>query len=366
MSKLQKIRVNRIQALTADSCAIYFKVPMKDREWHFSSGQYISLEIPLNGEKLRRSYSICTSPKLEKAGLLGRKKLVHLPGIAVKRVEGGKISTYLNSDLKIGDEIDLLPPEGKFTIPQPKPEWIGMVAAGSGITPMMSHLYHLLEESNSKVVLCYGNQSWKSVMFKKELEKLEEKYPDRFFLYHFLSREANQEKHPQVVYGRIKPSTAFKIIRKHSLEAKPHYFICGPADLIQATKKHLKEVREVEARRIHIEWFEAPDSKKEAVEKEVEESGSVHSKARVILGGETHEVDIPEGSRILDAVLAAGLDAPFSCQSGVCCTCQAKGEPGDFITDDCLSLSEDEIKEGHVLTCVGQVRRPEVTINYDV
>ena len=236
------------------------------------------------------------------------------------------------------------------------------IAAGSGITPVISQIKTVLQQSpEAEVILCFGNKAESEIMFKDELEVLEKAFINRFFVYHFWSSNPEEVKAPNVFNGRLKPSTVYKLSEKHRRWDDVHYFVCGPEEMIAKMEEYLP-LRDVTKDQIHIEYF--TKSKSEAQSNEAVSSDDVFE-TTIIFEGLEHKVDVPANTSILDVALKAGIHAPYSCQSGVCCTCQAKGSFGDFDTSECLSLSDDEIREGHVLTCVGKVVRDNVVINYD-
>lgn len=363
MSVFHNLKVEKITRLTDQSVQIDLEIPKKlQKVYAFAAGQYVTFKKELNGEELRRSYSICSAAPA-KSGVFKSAKARHI-SIGVKEVENGRFSRFLNRELKVGDELSTMEPAGKFTLPAKNKEatTFVMVAAGSGITPIMSQAESILVgDDKSVVVLCYGNRSENHVMFADRIKELTQKHGKRFFCYHFLSNAVDLSKKDDVFHGRIQPSTIYKLGEKHAVSENTHYYLCGPGEMIEDVKAYLP-IRKVEANKIHVEYFT------QAIVAEEPSTGEPTTgfNATIIFEGLEHQLTIPSNKRILDAVLDAGIDAPYSCQSGVCCTCQAKGEFGDFETKDCLSLSDDEIRDGQVLTCVGKLVKDNVTINYDI
>lgn len=367
MAQFYPLSIAKITEETTDSVSITFDLPKKyEKHFEFVAGQYITLRANINGKDVRRSYSICASPYDGPKKLL-RKKHKPVIRVGVKAVENGQMSQFLVNQVREGDVLQVMPPAGRFVLKDNtsnKNQYV-FVAAGSGITPVLSQIKTVLfAEKHARVLLCYGNRSDGNVMFLKELQDLAQAHSERFFLYHFYSRNQSQDKLPDVFYTRIKPSLVYKLAQKHGEGVQAtHYFICGPSALIDETMDYLKG-REVPQSQLHAEYFTASSSN-QVVEEQAEEGSSKSGHLKVTFGGLDYDLAIKPGQKILDAVLDANIDAPFSCQSGVCCTCMAKGESGDFDTSDCISLTDQDKSDGMILTCVSTLKSDSGTVNFD-
>lgn len=353
-----KLRVKDVRKETADCVSICFDIPA-DLQQHFvfEHGQNITIRKELNGEEARRSYSICTSP-------LDRELRV-----AVKRVDGGLFSAFANSTLKPGDELEVLPPTGKFNTrldPNQAKNYLAF-AAGSGITPVMSIIKTTLQtEPRSRFTLVYGNRSRSSIIFFEELEALKNKYMERFNLVNILSRERTDTA---INYGRI---NADKLVELSSLiryQEMDDIFICGPEEMIFAVKAFLEQ-KNIDKKKIHFELFTTPGQKKDGTKQATQPSGSGDSpKSRITvkLDGRSFDFDLAhDGRPILDAALQEGADLPYACKGGVCCTCKAKLLEGEVEMDVHWGLEEEEIKEGFILTCQSHPKTDKVVVDFDV
>ncbi|MFT5971036.1 MAG: ring-1,2-phenylacetyl-CoA epoxidase subunit PaaE [Flavobacteriales bacterium] len=369
MSRFFTLKIAKRTQETSDSVSLNFEIPRKlEKHYKFKQGQYLTLKEDINGEEIRRSYSICTSPFEGQKRFFKKKHSPYLT-IGVKAVEGGRMSDYLCKEVKEGDSLQVMTPNGRFftELNKSNQKHYVLIAAGSGITPVISHIKSILyAEPNSTVVLNYGNRSDGNVMFHKELDELVKNYADRFFLYHYFSRNETTEKSDTVLYHRVKPSLVYKIGQKHlpSTDIATEYFICGPALLIDETVDYLK-AREVAKEQIHFEYFSTASGELAVKPTQKGKQRKKGNSVVLTLSGMEYEVNLKPGQNILSAVLKAKIDAPFSCESGVCCTCMALAVEGEFDTSDCISLSDEEKESGHILTCVTKVLSDKAVISYD-
>lgn len=347
------LRIHSIQDETSDAYTIYFEKP-QDAAFAFKAGQYLTLKLSINGTPIRRAFSLSTSPD------------ELLLGVTIKRVEGGKASNYLKDTMKVGDSMDVYPPMGKFLIetnPSNKKHYI-LIGAGSGVTPLYSMLKTvLLEESNSKVTLWYGNRNEESIIFHAKLKELQAKYADRLNVIHVLSQAANDGVGEK---GRLDKSMINKLVTNLFMNddyAKSYYF-CGPEEMMKAGIEVLHE-QGVYAENIFREYYSAPAPTDEEIEKvHGEKPAQSVQMITVTLDGATQELELKGDEYILDAVLNAGLDAPFACQAGVCTTCRAKLISGKVTMDESEGLSDYEIDKGFILTCQSRCVEGKIVVEY--
>ncbi len=353
MARFHTLKVKDIRRETAEAVSVAFEVPPQQQpEYLFRQGQYITLKLKVNGEELRRSYSLCTSPYSEKE-----------LRVAVKEVSGGRVSTYVNRNLKVGDNIEVMTPMGQFysvLSGNNKKNYV-LFAGGSGITPMMSILKSVLYvEKQSHVTLVYANKNEDSTIFKPEIDKLAAAHRQLKVVYVF--DEPKGEVDP-VQKGIMTKEKAQLLARHINLLSADEYFICGPGPMMENVKNMLEESR-VAKEKIHIEYF---TSVIDAVEK-AEISGNANVKASITViqyGVETEFKLETKSISILDAAMEAGVDAPFSCKGAVCCTCRAKVLEGKVRMDANFALTEAEVAEGFVLTCQAHPLTEKVVVDYD-
>ena len=351
MAKFNKLKIAEVRKETADSVSISFDVP-KDlkQDYKFIQGQYLTLKLNVNGEELRRSYSLCSAPFDDELR------------IAIKKVPNGKGSVWLNEKIKKGEELEVMTPMGKFYSelnPSNKKNYV-LFAGGSGITPMMSIIKATLkQEPNSKLTLFYGNRDEESVIFKKELEELASKNSN-LKVYHILEKGAGDELYS----GMLTQEKTKALIEKNiSLNDNNEFFICGPGPMMESVKQALKHL-DVNNSRIHIEYFTAAE---EAASKIPDHKMPlIESKVKVILDGEEKIFTLsPSGDSILDAAINADMDVPFACKGAVCCTCKAKLVEGKVHMEMNYALSDDEVAAGYILTCQSHPLTPTVIVDYD-
>ena len=348
--------VKNIKRETQDCVSISFDTPQKlKKEFEFKQGQSLTLRKIIEGEEIRRSYSICTSP------------LDNEVRVAVKKVQGGLFSTFANNELKTGDVIEVMPPSGNFYTELNlinKKNYVAF-AAGSGITPIISLIKTtLLTEPQSTFTLVFGNKNHSSIIFKEELEGLKDKYIERFRLYHILSRERMEA---EINYGRINADKCLQLTKLIDLDAADEFFICGPEEMIFGVRDFLQE-KGIDKRKIHFELFTTPLRKASSYKPQVvSETNRETSMITVTLDGRSFDFNLDYYSNnILDAALAQGADLPYSCKGGVCTTCKAKLISGKIEMEVNYGLEPDEVEAGYILTCQSHPRSEKVVVDFDV
>jgi ring-1,2-phenylacetyl-CoA epoxidase subunit PaaE len=349
--------VKTVEPLTDDAVVIEFEIPPElESEFSFTHGQHVSLRCEAAGDDTRRSYSICSA-----AGS-GRLR------VAVKRLPGGVFSAFALEQLRAGDIVEVVTPIGHFNTPLDPGNAISyaMIAAGSGIAPILSNLSTILAvEPRSSVTLIYGNRTVKDIMFLEELEDLKNRFPERFALYHVLSRE---EQEVELFHGHIDAERVNRfldqLVRPDTVD---QWFLCGPREMIESAKEVLLE-RGVDAEHVHAELFHAKDAQRPRTDEQLTSATPSAGAAEVtiILDGRssTFSVD-PDGERILDAALRVRSDAPYACKGGVCGTCRARLVSGSVEMDQHFALEQREIDAGFVLACQSHPTTPAVVLDFD-
>lgn len=350
MSSFHKLSVKNIKRETDKAISISFNLPENLIEsFAFKSGQYITLKTEIDGNEIRRDYSLCVSPKS------GELK------VAVKEVKDGTFSAYANNSLKAGDTIEVAPPKGRFTFEpnDSKTKNIALFAAGSGITPVLSIVKCALEEEvHSKVILVYGNKTRKDTMFLNELLELQHTYQDRFSIQFVFSQQDEED----AVFGRIEKSTVNYVMKnKHKNVEVDAFYLCGPEAMIHTVKDVLTE-HNIDETKIHFELFKAA---KQAEVKADETIASGSTKITVTVDDETTTFEMQQKQTILEAALDKDLDAPYSCQGGICSSCLARVTEGSATMRQNNILTESEVAEGLILTCQAHPTTPSITIDFD-
>ena len=353
--RFHTLRIRDVRREAPDAVSLAFDIPQDlASDYAFQSGQYLTLRSTLDGQDMRRSYSICTSPH---EGELR---------IGVKKVEGGPFSTWLNEGVRPGDEIAVMTPTGRFGLtdhPGDSRVHVGF-AAGSGITPLLSIASGVLKrEPNSRFFLFYGNRTTDGIMFREALEELKDRYMGRLSVFHVLSQE---EQDVPVLNGRLDGGKVAALLR-HVVPASviDHAFVCGPHGMSEAVEAALRESGVPDVR-IHIERFvSAEGGRPRAKPVTAQAVETAAHRATLIVDGKSREVPVPEGVSILDAALAAGLDLPFACKGGMCCTCRAKLVAGEAPMAVNYSLEPWEMAAGFVLTCQAHPTTARVTVDFD-
>lgn len=359
--RFHELTVKRVTPEAAGSVAITFDIPAEAREtFTFQPGQFLTLRARLDGQDVRRSYSI-SSPRsrLAKAGELE---------IGIRPVEGGVFSNWAAQHIKAGSRLDVMPPDGRFTVKKQRAIHRVGFAAGSGITPILSIAATTLEEQpNAKFTLVYGNRRMSSVMFNEALQDLKDRYRDRLTLIHILSRQAQEV---DLLQGRIDgPKVKAIIAALLPVGSMDEVFICGPEAMIEATEKALIEAG-VPENRVYTERFTSGPAQAAKIQADTDAAPQKRAAAKdialtIVLDGKEHELNIGPDEHVLDAALDAGLDLPFSCKAGVCCTCRAKVLCGEVVMDKNFTLEADEMAQGYVLSCQARATTKQITVSFD-
>ncbi len=325
----------------------------------FQPGQFLTLRATIAGEETRRSYSICSPcQRYLQTGEID---------IGIKPVDEGSFSRWALAQLKPGMAIEAMPPDGRFT-----PRIAGArhrvgFAAGSGITPMLSIIATTLDsEPDSSFTLVYGNQRINTIMFNEALQDLKDRYPARLSLIHLLSRQAQEL---ELLNGRIDEAKVAELLRTVVPAGSiDEAFLCGPAGMIDSAQRALIAAG-VPADRVHSERFipASPGVAKKPPEKSAALAAADRAAHRldVVLDGKTHHLAMRDGEKVLDTALEAGLDLPYSCRGGVCCTCRARVLEGEVEMEKNYTLEQAEIDKGFVLTCQAVPRSQRVVVSYD-
>lgn len=348
MSSFLKLIIKEVKHETATAVSILFNVPEELKpNYAFIAGQYVNLRLTLDGKEIRRAYSICSSPE---SGELR---------IAVKAVKNGAFSQFANTTLKVGDVLEVGKPEGKFTFDPQADRQKNYVAfvAGSGITPVLSILKSVLKnEPKSSFVLVYGNKSPEETIFYQELHDLQLQYVGRFFVHYVFS----QAKAENTLFGRIEKSAVnFVLNNKHKELEFDKFYLCGPEEMINLVSNVLKE-KNVKESAIKFELFTTSSH-----ENVIKENLEGHSKITVMVDDEETTFEMSQKQTILEAALKQGLDAPYSCQGGICSSCLARVTSGTVEMTKNSILTDKEIADGLILTCQAHPTSAAVYIDYD-
>lgn len=348
MSTFYKLAVKEIIRETPEAVSVLFNVPSELKEnYQFTAGQYINLKLTLDGNEIRRAYSICSTPES------GELK------ITIKAVKNGYFSKFANEQLTAGKVLEVGTPEGKFIFEPDASRQKNYAAfvAGSGITPVMSILQTVLEkEPNSTFVLVYGNKSSNETIFFNQLHDLQLKYVGRFFVHYVFS----QQKADDQLFGRIDKSVVnFVLKNKHKEKEFDKFYLCGPEEMINTVSSVLKE-NNVKEKDIKFELFSTSTT-----ENEVQKSLDGHTKITVLVDGDETSFEMSQKQTLLEAALKHGLDAPYSCQGGICSSCIARISKGTAEMKKNTILTDSEIAEGLILTCQAHPTSGEIFVDYD-
>ena len=354
--KFHTLHVRDVRREAPDAVSLAFDVPRDlATDFAFTPGQYLTLRATLDGEDMRRSYSICTSPDDDEMR------------IGVKRVEGGAFSSWLNTDVRPGDAIDVMTPIGRFGATDACADGAVFVgfAAGSGITPLLSIARGVLaRERASRFFLFYGNKTTDGVMFRDVLEDLKDRHLGRLSVFHVLSQE---EQDVPVLNGRLDGGKVAALTR-HIVPAAAidHAFVCGPHGMSESVETALREAG-VPPERIHVERFVSAEGGKPRapIRAPVPQDRTTSRRAVLVVDGKSRDVPVPDGMSVLDAALAAGLDLPFACKGGMCCTCRAKLVEGEAPMAVNYSLEPWEMAQGFILTCQAHPATDRVVVDFD-
>jgi ring-1,2-phenylacetyl-CoA epoxidase subunit PaaE len=352
------LRVRRIEPDTSEAVIVTFEVPTELRDvFGFTQGQYLTLRREVDGQDLRRSYSIC-------AGVDDGELRV-----GVRKVNGGVFSNWINEHLKHGDTIHVMAPQGRFFVPidrEAQRHYVG-IAGGSGITPILSIMKTVLgREPRSRFTLIYGNRALKSTMFKEEIEDLKNKYLTRVVLHHVFSDEHTDAQINHGLMNRDKIGEFLRaLVPAHSIS---HAFVCGPYQMNDEAEAALLDAGVAEDR-IHIERFGiAPQAAQAvgAVIHQAQPGDAEIAKVTIVRDGLRREIEFRKDQpSILDCASAAGLEVPFSCTSGVCGTCRAKLVEGTVRMERNFALDKKEVEAGYVLTCQAHPTTERVVLSFD-
>jgi len=345
MSTFYPLSVSSKRSLTPNAVAISLAIPSDLKDvFSFKAGQYLTLKQTIDGKEIRRAYSISSSP--------GANELT----VGIKKVENGVFSTWAKEQLKAGDTIEVMPPTGTFTFtPTAGPQHIAAFASGSGITPIMSIAGAVLESNpENTFVLVYGNQNLQETMYHEELQVLLQKYPEQLFIQFIYSRAHEAD----ALFGRIEASTVNLILKNKFKDRNfDGFYICGPEGMINAVKEVL-HANHIADEKVHFELF--------TTAKEEDVSGlEGQTTVEVTLDDEVFTFVMDQKKLVLDAVLDQDIDAPYSCQGGVCSTCIARVTEGKAEMVKNQILTDGEIAEGLILTCQAHPLTPTLKIDYD-
>lgn len=357
MAKFYNIQVQDIYKETKDCSVVSFKIPDELRaEFQYKQGQHLTLKAMIDGQDVRRSYSLCSSPVENKWQ------------VAVKRINGGLFSSYINEKLKKGDTLEIMAPSGVFNVsiePEKAKNYI-VFAAGSGITPILSIIKtHLAQEPNSTFKLFYLNRSVKSIIFKEEIEQLKNKYFNRFEIFHFLTKE---HRSIELLNGRFtKEKLQILTSKIIDIPTVDECFICGPEEMIFLLRDELVAAG-LDKNKIHFELFTSDISEedKKRIRKIVEHKAEGTDVTIIDGGKEFHFVMEEQFDNILDGALAAGADLPFACKGGVCSTCKCKVIEGEVEMKINYALDAHEVAKGLVLSCQAVPITDKVVVDFGV
>lgn len=348
MSSFYKLAIKEVRRETPDAVSVLFHLPEELGAFYdFTAGQYLNLKLTLDGTELRRAYSICSAP--------GSGEL----RIAIKSLKSGVFSAFANKQLKAGDVIEVGTPEGSFTF-KPDAERqknYAAFAAGSGITPVLSIIHSVMAgEPKSTFVLVYGNKTPEDTIFYNELHEMQNQYVGRFFVHYVFS----QAKVENELFGRIERSTVnFILNNKYKNLEFDKFYLCGPEEMILGVSGVLKE-HNIAEKNIKFELFSSS-----LAPKEIATSPEGHSTITVMLDDEETTFEMSQKQTVLDAALKQGLDAPYSCQGGICSSCLARVTKGSAQMSKNAILTDGEIAQGLILTCQAHPTTTEITVDFD-
>ena len=352
--KFHRLAVRDLRRETPDAVSLTFAIPGGlATDYAFAPGQYLTLRTTMDGEEVRRSYSICSCPDDQELR------------IAVKKVDGGAFSSWVLDDLKSGDELDVMTPTGRFGVAHTPSEarvHVGF-AAGSGITPIISIIRGILgREPNSRFFLFYGNRSASNILFREALEELKDRFLGRLSLFYVLSQE---EQDLPILQGRLdRPKVEILLRAMVPANIVDHVFVCGPVAMSEEIEATCVDLG-IPADRIHVERFVSGLGGKPRPKAVIVPEAPPAAIASLIVDGKRKDVPVADGEAILDAALRAGIDLPYACKGGMCSTCRAKVVEGETRMDVNYSLEPWELNAGFVLTCQAHPLSPRVVVDYD-
>lgn len=352
--RFHRLAVDDLRRESSDAVSMTFAIPRElADDYAFSPGQYLTLRATLDGEEVRRSYSICSGPDDGEIR------------IAVKKIDGGAFSSWAADELKRGDELDVMTPTGRFGVVPPAEAGrihVGF-AAGSGITPILSIIKGVLaREPDSRFFLFYGNRASDNIMFLEAIEELKDRFIHRLSIFHVISGE---EQDIPILHGRLDGDKVRVLLRSLVPAASvDHVFICGPSGMSEEIEATCRDIG-IADDRIHVERFVSEFGGKPRPKKAVAPDAPPKAIASLIIDGKRRDVPVAEDEAILDAALRAGVDLPFACKGGMCSTCRAKLVEGEAPMDLNYSLEPWELKAGFVLTCQAKPSSERVVVDYD-
>jgi ring-1,2-phenylacetyl-CoA epoxidase subunit PaaE len=352
--RFHRLAVHDLRREAPDAVSLSFAIPKELSDaYSFVPGQYLTLRTMMDGEEVRRSYSICSGPD---DGELR---------IAVKKVDGGAFSNWAADELKAGDQLDVMTPTGRFGVAHAPDEarvYAGF-AAGSGITPILSIARGVLaREPRSRFFLFYGNRSTGGMLFREALEELKDRFMQRFSVFHVISGE---EQDIPILHGRLDGEKVRVLLRSLVPAASvDHVFICGPTGMSEDVEATCREVG-IAGDRIHVERFVSEFGGRPRAKKTIPASARPKAIAALVIDGKRREIPVAEDESILDAALRAGMDLPFACKGGMCSTCRAKLVEGEAQMEANYSLEPWELKAGFILTCQARPVSDKVVVDYD-
>jgi len=352
--RFHRLAVRDLRRESSDAVSLTFAIPQDlADDYSFAPGQYLTLRTMMDGEEVRRSYSICSGPD---DGELR---------IAVKKVDGGAFSNWAADELKSGDQLDVMTPTGRFGIAHAPDEarvYVGF-AAGSGITPILSIVKGVLaREPDSRFFLFYGNRATGGMLFREALEELKDRFMQRLSVFHVISGE---EQDIPILHGRLDGDKVRVLLRSLvPASSVDHVFICGPAGMSEDIEATCRDIGIAE-HRIHVERFVSEFGGRPRPKAVVQATSLPKAMASLIIDGKRRDVPVAEEESILDAALRAGMDLPFACKGGMCSTCRAKLVEGEARMEVNYSLEPWELNAGFILTCQARPVSDKVVVDYD-
>lgn len=352
--RFHRLTIREVRRETPDAVSIAFEVPAELRDaFAFEQGQYLTLRTEIDGEDIRRSYSICAGEADSELR------------VAVKEVAGGAFSTFANRALQPGTMLDVMTPMGRFgaTTRAASGGHAVFFACGSGITPVLSIIRtRLARDPDARLTLFYGNRNSGSILFREALDDLKDQHLGRFSVHHILSREAQDI---DLLHGRMTPEKIALLVRTlGGVKAIDDIYLCGPEEMITAARAVLEEMG-AEPLRIHVELFSTGAAPPRAGTRKVAPAADTGIPLTITHDGQSHALTLHDGETVLEAAERAGLDVPYSCRGGMCCTCRAKVTGGTASMDVNFSLEPWEVEAGYVLTCQCRPTGGALAVDYD-